>query len=445
MEAITVATFIPRFIRKPLLETNNQHEPPPAHEVAAGTLPDSDEASAYMQSIVGAEIAQTVGLQNVHEPPPAHEAAVNALPYSDQEAAYGDLVVGAEFAPALESNYQRESPPAAHVTAAGTLPDSDEAAAYVQSVVGAEIAEALGPQSEHKPPPADEAAANALPNSDEAAAYGELRVGAEFAPTVEPEYEQEAPPADQTAAHELPPPEESKEVLCLCVDIIPETDDENVDKDRWMTVRTFVAAMLAEPVFKIFCGCDLIDVEVLARLLIAREPSTEWIQLAPCVTPAVFVWQFLLLVRKYMDAQPDLCQAVGGLLLLCVLAAGETTTRWEAKAKPAAKAYRDKSELGDAAVYQEWLQSIGVRPAVTHVVSGPASKDRVVEQANELRTGQSWPGRPLLRAFPEDSTAERQRLKAADKREGKKDDEAKKKEVKAWDGDDCGTAFPSVC
>jgi len=85
------------------------------------------------------------------------------------------------------------------------------------------------------------------------------------------------------------------EVLCLCEDIFPETDDEDVDKDGWMTLRTFVAAMLAEPVLKIVGGCDLIDVEVLARSLIAREPSTEWIQLAPCVTPAVFLWQFLFL------------------------------------------------------------------------------------------------------------------------------------------------------
>jgi len=143
-----------------------------------------------------------------------------------------------------------------------------------------------------------------------------------------------------------------------------------------------------------------------------------------------------------MDAQPNLCQAVTELILFCVLAEEETMARWEAKAKPAAKAYRDKWEPGDAAVYQEWLQSIGVRPAVTHVVSGPASKDRVVEQANELRTGQSRPGWPLLRAFPEDSTAERQRLKAVDKREGKKEDKAKKKEVKAWDGDDCRHDFP---
>jgi len=422
---------------------NSQHDPPPAaHEAAANRRPDSDEAEAYVQAVVGAEIARALGPHNEHEPPPLQEAAVNAWLPLDQTAAYGELVIGAEFAPALESSSPHRLPPAAREAATRTLPDSDEAAAHVQSVVGAEIAQALGHRNENEPSPEDEAAANALPDLDEAAAYGELIFGAEFAPTVEPEYEREPPPAEGTAAHELPPAEELNEVLCLCVDIFPETDDEDVEKDRWMTVRTFVAAMLAEPVLNIFGGCDLIDVEVLARSLIAREPSTEWIQLAPCVTPAVFVWQFLLLVRKYMDAQPDLCQAVGELLLFCVLAEEETMTRWEAKAKPAAKAYRDKWGSGDAAVYQEWLQSIGVRPAVTHVVSGSASKDRVVEQANELRTGQSWPGRPLLRAFPEDSTAERQRLKAADKREGKKDDKAKKKEVKAWEADDCRHDFP---
>lgn len=129
-----------------------------------------------------------------------------------------------------------------------------------------------------------------------------------------------APAAAPVAAPEAAAVDAADEVLCVCTDFFPETDDEDVDKDRWMTVRTFVAAMLAEPVLNIFGACDAIDVEVLARALIARKQSSEWIKLAPCVTPVVFVWRFLLLVRFTMDAQPDLCQAVGELMLFCILA-----------------------------------------------------------------------------------------------------------------------------
>jgi len=68
---------------------------------------------------------------------------------------------------------------------------------------------------------------------------------------------------------------EVEEVLCVCTDFFPESGDADVDKDRWMTVRPFVAAMLAEPVLNVFVGCDLVDVVVLARALISRASSSE--------------------------------------------------------------------------------------------------------------------------------------------------------------------------
>jgi len=252
--------------------------------------------------------------------------------------------------------------------------------------------------------------------------------------------DQPAPADAPVAAPEAAAVDAADEVLCVCTEFFPETDDEDVDKDRWMTVRTFLAAMLAEPVLNIFGACDAIDVEVLARALIARKQSSEWVKLAPCVTPVVFIWRFLLLVRFTMDAQPDLCQAVGELMLFCVLAEEQTMSRWLAKAKPAAKEYRDKWEDGDADAYEAWLLSCGVQPAVSHVVARAPSKARAAEQANELRTGQSWPGRAILRPFPEDSTAVKQRLKAACKRDEK--EEVKAKEVKGWDVDDCRHNFP---
>ena len=249
-----------------------------------------------------------------------------------------------------------------------------------------------------------------------------------------------APAAAHVAAPEAAAADAADEVPCVCTDFFPETDDEDVDKDRWMKVRTFVAAMLAEPVLNIFGACDAIDVEVLARALIARKQSSECIKLAPCVTSVFFVWWFLLLVRFTMDAQPDLFQAVGELMLFCILAEEETMSRWLAKARPASNEYRDKWEDGAADAYEAWLLSNGVQPAISHFVARAPSKARAAAQANELRTGQSWSGRAILRAFPEDSAEVKQRLKAASKRDEKK--EVKAKEVKGWDVDDCRHNFP---
>ena len=281
-------------------------------------------------------------------------------------------------------------------------------------------------QAESLPPTEPPPSAQSSPSTEPPPSTG-------VPPLTEPQQSTEPQPAAAAAPA-------ATEIVCICTDFFPPTDDPDVDKDRWMTVRTFISAMLAEPVLDVFGGCDAIDVEVLARALIDAVPSAVWIQLAPAVTPVVFVWQFLLLLRDAMDASPSLCQAVGELILFCIIAEEETMPRWEAKAGRAAKDYRERWQDGDAAVYKEWLQSLGIEPAVSHVVAGAASKPRVVEQASEERTGQAWPGREVLRAFPEDSTAERQRAKAADKR---KDDKPKAKDdKKAWDADDCRHDYP---
>ena len=52
-----------------------------------------------------------------------------------------------------------------------------------------------------------------------------------------------------------------------------------------------------------------------------------------------------------------------------------------------------------------WLRTLGIEPVVTHVVAGEASKARVQVLVDEQCTGQAWPGRLILRALPEDSTA----------------------------------------
>jgi len=81
-----------------------------------------------------------------------------------------------------------------------------------------------------------------------------------------------------------------------------------------------------------------------------------------------------------------------------------------------------------------WLRTLGIEPVVTHVVAGEASKARVQVLVDEQCTGQAWPGRLILRALPEDSTAERHRDKSSEKRA--KDKPKTKDLTKAWDADD---------
>jgi len=242
------------------------------------------------------------------------------------------------------------------------------------------------------------------------------------------------------------------DLVCIAItSVFPETDDGDLELDRWRTVRVFVSAMLAEPALNVFNGCDLLDVEVFARCIIAGVPSETWLDYIDCVQGVVFIWQFLLLVSGQMDQSPALSRAVGELLLFACTTDAQGLALWEAKADPDAKAFRD--EWADASVekHDAWLLSIGVRDAETHVVAGGPSAARVVEQANELRSGQVWPGRRAVRAFLEDKTADRDRKKAAakraeDKKDGKKSGGTTgakdKKQRKAWDEDDCRHDFP---
>jgi len=158
-----------------------------------------------------------------------------------------------------------------------------------------------------------------------------------------------------------------------------------------------------------------------------------------------------------MDASPALSPAVGEPLLFACHTDAQALIIWEAKAGADAKAFKAKWSEASVEKHAAWLARKGVRDAETHVVAVGPSIARVIKQANELRSGQVWPGRKAVRAFLEDSTAERKRKKAAgkraaDKAEGKtggkkkcgKDVEnaGKKKERKAWDEHDCRHHFP---
>lgn len=218
-------------------------------------------------------------------------------------------------------------------------------------------------------------------------------------------------------------------------------------------MRLFFSAMLAEPALNVFGGCDLVDVQLLGHALANGVPSSEWLGLAQCVRNVVFVWHFLLLVKRRMDEDPLLAHAVGELILFAASRGPAATDLWETKASEAAKEYRAMWQDTSAEQYQEWAAAQGVEPAVTHIVGHAAVQARILEQAEEERTGQAWPGRKLVRPYPEDATAVRDRRRAARRRRRTPRPVQRRRRRRpnnrlltrqrcTWDADNCRHGYP---
>lgn len=203
---------------------------------------------------------------------------------------------------------------------------------------------------------------------------------------------------------------------CVPSDFFPPSENVHVHADRWRKVRLFFSAILSEPALNVFGGCDLVEVQLLGHALANGVPSAEWLGMASCVRNVIFVWQFLLLVRRRLDQSTSLAKAVGELIIFCAGRGAAATDVWESKATAEAKEYREMWQETSAEQYAAWLLSRGVQPAVNRIVGDEAVQDRLRQQAEEERTGQAWPGREPVRPYPEDQTAVRERRRAASRR-----------------------------
>lgn len=153
----------------------------------------------------------------------------------------------------------------------------------------------------------------------------------------------------------------------------------------------------------------------------------------------MFVWQFLVLMRRGMDQNLDLAQAVGELLLFALGTNNAAFAEWEAKADGDAKRNRKDWEFGGVDKYRGRLRASGIADATTHVMSDHVgSHARLAEQASGVRTGQVWPGRATVRPGMYDLTANHERRKASEKRKQKKN----KKPKAYWAHDDCRNDYP---
>ena len=176
-------------------------------------------------------------------------------------------------------------------------------------------------------------------------------------------------------------------------------------------------------------------------MLIAGASSREWLLLTKSVKRVVFVWQFLLLVRTKMDQSRLPSRAVEGLLFFSLGTDANALKIWSEKAPADAKTYRDQWKGTSPEHYKAWLRSIGVDDAVSHLTCGAASMEPVKGQEKEVRTGQVWPGREVLRAYLRDKTAEKDRKRAASKR-ATRGGKTKAKKRKTWESDECRLDYP---
>lgn len=155
-----------------------------------------------------------------------------------------------------------------------------------------------------------------------------------------------------------------------------------------------------------------------------------------------------------MDEDPLLAHAVGELILFAASRGAAATDLWETKASEDAKHYRTMWQDTSPEQYQKWSAAQGVQPAVTHIVGHAAVQARILVQAEEERTGQAWPGRKLVRPFPEDAKAVRDRRRAAARRRRRTPRPVARRRRRrpnnrlltrqqcTWDDDNCRHGYP---
>ena len=293
------------------------------------------------------------------------------------------------------------------------------------------------------PPPAGEVDADASPLRAVPLSDAPSPPEADARPPADPSSDKESSSSSDSEAAGDPPAAAANRAALVCVAIVdafPPTANERVEKDRWRKVRLFLSALLAEPAFNIFAGCNVGGVVDLAHSLIGGTPSSTWINNIDCIQQVVFIWEFLLLMRLPMDQSRDLSRAIGELLLFSIDSVEVALAKWEAAAGDDAKAYRDQWQETSPEKYQDWLLAQGASPPLPDMASVDESVDRVVTQLDEERTGQVWPGRAAVRAYMDDKTSERDRKKAAVKRAKTKN--KKKKPKPSWEKDDCRHYYP---
>lgn len=111
--------------------------------------------------------------------------------------------------------------------------------------------------------------------------------------------------------------------------------------------------------------------------------------LAHCEDSLQVVWPLLDLLAEETNSDPEMCRAVGELLIFALHTDLHIEDLWRTELNPDAMSYEAQWKDTNAAKFQEWVQrqapAPGRRPS--GLVVGEASRDRADAQAGEVRSG----------------------------------------------------------
>jgi len=180
-----------------------------------------------------------------------------------------------------------------------------------------------------------------------------------------------------------------------------------VRRERWSIVYTFLRTFVCEPVIGVFAGLPVEDLTRLAEALIDGKLAREWMPLAHCVESIHVLWPMLDLLSDEMDSDPEMCRAVGELVMFSLHTDIHMENLWRAEMNADALLYEEEWSDTDAAKFQSWLQRQppcpGRRPS--GLVACAASRHRAGAQADEVRSGIVFPDLDQVRAHPSDAAA----------------------------------------
>lgn len=189
----------------------------------------------------------------------------------------------------------------------------------------------------------------------------------------------------------------------LCAATLPPI----VRRERWSILYSFLHTFLCEPVIGVFAGASVDDLTALARALIGGKPSREWMPLAHCMESNLVVWPLLDLLAADMDGDPEMCRAVGELLMFSIHTDLHMENLWRAELNADALLYEAQWQDTDSTKFQAWLATQPPRPGrkPSGLVARPASLHRAATQADEVRSGIVFPDLDQVRAHPADAVA----------------------------------------
>ena len=180
-----------------------------------------------------------------------------------------------------------------------------------------------------------------------------------------------------------------------------------VRRERWAIVCSFFRTFLCEPVIGVFAGCSVQYLTALAHALVVGKLQREWMPLAECIESMHVVWPMLDMLADDMDADPEMCRAIGELLFFSLHTDLYMEDLWRGEMNADALLYEAEWKDTNSTKFGAWKRRQRRRPGrrPTGLVAVDASRHRASVQAEEVRSGIAFPDLDQVRPHPTDAAA----------------------------------------